>query len=237
MQLQTRSEAVSPELDLATVRAAVDFYRLQMRDHALKAVFHSPTVSKALLLEYAGLQYVDSVLWVPMLALMKDRTRNPRLRRALTENILCEAGANHTSHVTLCMQFVRSIGVVPFFGAFDRYSALANHPVEMMNAVSGMSEAQISGWALVAEAIVPDLFRMALPGFRRLPGVDLTYLEEHIVVDADEHATWMFEAAGELLAEGVCVDEILNGIHLGGRTALSVPDALYAKFLRGEYDG
>ena len=134
------------------------------------------------------------------------------------------------------MQFIKSLGISPYYGDFAHYSGLASHPVEMMNAVSGMSEAQIAGWALVAEAIVPALFQMALPAYERVEGVDLTYLREHITVDSDEHAAWMRESVAQLLSEGVSIDEILVGIHLGARTALCIPDVLFAKFLRGGYE-
>jgi len=234
-QIQNTESLSNTNSDLEFVKQTIEFYGRQMASHPLCGVLHGEHVPKALLLEYAGIQYVDSVLWVPMLALMKDRAKNPRLRKALTDNILCEAGATHTSHITLCHDFVKSAGITPFFGDFQRFSNLAHHPIEMMNAVSGMSEAQIAGWALVAEAIVPELFKMALAGFRALPNVDTKYLEEHIAVDSDEHAQWMLESVTELLAEGVALDEILSGVHLGGRTALSVPDGLYAKYLRGEY--
>lgn len=217
------------------VKLVVEEYGLQMKEHPLAKVMAAPEVSRKLLEEYAGLQYVDSILWVPMLAIMKDRAKNPRLVKALTDNILCEAGAKHTSHVTLCMNFIKSIGLTPFYGNFEYYSKLAQHPIEMMNAVSGMSEAQIAGWALVAEAVVPSLFSMTVPAYSRLPGVDMTYLNEHIQVDSDEHAQWMLESVEELVSEGTPIREILAGVHLGGRTALSIPDALYAKYLRGEY--
>lgn len=226
----------SVEKDLLDIDAEVQRYHAELRGHPLRRVFaEEEGAPSALLREFAALQYIDSVLWVPMLALMKDRVRNPRLKRALTENLLCEAGARHTSHITLCRDFIASVGVAPYFGDFREYSALATQPVELMNSVSGLSEAEIAGWILVAEAVVPSLFALALPGFAKVEGADLRYLREHIVVDADEHSSWMRESVEELLKEGVPAADILNGVRLGGRTALNVPDALYAKFLRGAY--
>lgn len=217
------------------VKHEVRRYEELLKTHPLTKVMKQGFVAKQLLQEYASLQYVDSVLWVPMLALMKDRVSHPRLKTALTENLLCEAGAKHTSHITLCRQFVESLGISPYFGNFLEYSALATHPVEMMNAVSGLDEEQIAGWILVAEAVVPALFQMALPAFERVPGADLRYLREHITVDADEHAEWMYQSVQELLSSPQSLERILQGIHLGGRTALAVPDALYAKYMRGAY--
>jgi hypothetical protein len=45
----------------------------------------------------------------------------------------------------------------------------------------------------------------------------------------------MEEAVEELLSEGGSPDEVLDGLHLSARTALSVPDALYSRVLRGAY--
>jgi hypothetical protein len=42
-------------------------------------------------------------------------------------------------------------------------------------------------------------------------------------------------AVEAMLAEGAEAGAILEGVHLSGRTALAVPDALYAKVLRGQY--
>ncbi len=214
----------------------VEFYQKQMETHPLQNVFKSQRVPLKLLKEYASLQYIDSTLWVPMLAIMKDRVSAPRISKALKDNIMCEAGVCGTSHITLCMNFIKSLGVDPFFGSTEYYSPLAIHPTEMMNAVSGMSEGQIVGWTLVAEAIVPFLFQMTLAAYKKNPKTNVLYLEEHISVDSDEHAQWMFEGAIEVATSAQAFHAILEGIHLGGRTALSVPDALYAKFLRGAYD-
>jgi pyrroloquinoline quinone (PQQ) biosynthesis protein C len=230
---QPTSHQVSPTGDLEKIQIEVARYNLQLLTHPLAEVLKNPPLD--LLKEYASIQYVDSVLWVPMLALMKDRVKNPRLKKALTDNLLCEAGANHTSHITLCKNFIESLGISPQFGDFRRYSEIASHPIEIMNSVSGLSEAEIAGWILVSEAVVPSLFSIALSGFEQYIGVDTTYLTEHIHIDADEHAQWMLDSVGELLDEGVSVKNILHGVHIGGRTALSVPDALYAKFKRGGY--
>lgn len=214
------------------MESAVDHYRQALLSHPIRALARSGELSRALTLEFAALQYVDSVLWVPMLALMKDRVRSPMLRQALRDNLLCEAGANDTSHITLCRQFIESIGVAPFYGDFHRQSELASHPVVIMNAAAGLSEGEIAGWILVAEALVPTLFESFRPALARIPGADLRYIDEHITVDAEEHSRWMKEGVARLSDEGADPDRILYGIHLGGRTALSVPDTLYAKHVR-----
>ncbi len=209
----------------------LEFYQEQMENHPMKDLIKSGKVSEDIGEEFMKLQYIDSTLWVPMLAIMKDRVNNPKLKKALTDNLLCEAGARHTSHVTLCAEFLISRGIDPYFGDLYHYSPLAKHPTEIMNSVIRMNEAQIAGWIMIAETIVPDLFKLFRPLISKI-GANLNYLDEHIVVDADEHGQWMIDSATELINSGVDEKQIIDGIHLGGRVALSVPDALYAKVLR-----
>lgn len=218
--------------DFALLEQRVNFYHDQLENHPIKSLILKDLFSKDLALEFAKLQYIDSVLWVPMLALMKDRVTNKNLHKALRANLMCEAGINHQSHITLCKEFLESIGIAPYMGDFEMLSGLAKQPVEIMNSVGGLSEAEIAGWILVAEALVPSLFRLFRPCFARMENADLKYLDEHIVVDSDEHAAWMYQAAKDLLQNGTCVRHILAGIDLGGRTALAVPDVLFAKARR-----
>lgn len=232
MQTTTLNEDLSPVLDL------LNTYIEQMRTHPLQSAFILPTTPRKLIEEFAGIQYVDSVLWVPMLAIMKDRVKNEKLYNALRDNLLCEAGANHESHIMLCQRFIKSVGISPYFGNFNEYSRLSGHPLEIMNGVSGMSEEQIAGFNLVSEAAVPYLFKMALPAFKRLEAqnaADPQYLTDHITVDADDHAEQMIRAVEDLIAHGASLGSILEGMHLAGRALLSIPDALYAKLLRGAY--
>ncbi len=223
------------EEDFAEVLALNESLLMQMKTHPLHEAFAEARPSRQLIEEFAGLQYVDSVLWVPMLAVMKDRVKNEDLYKALLDNLLCEAGAHHQSHVMLCQQFIKSIGLSPFFGNFHEYSKVATQAVELMNGVSGMSEEQIAGFNLVSEAIVPHLFKMVLPAFEKTPGCDTRYLTDHISVDADDHAAAMEKGVKSLLKNGASVGGIMEGMHLSARTALSVPDALYARHLRGVY--
>jgi pyrroloquinoline quinone (PQQ) biosynthesis protein C len=231
------SAELGAETDLKEVLLLMETLADQMRTHPLQTVFRSPTPPRSLVLEFAGIQYVDSVLWVPMLAIMKDRARHPTLVKALLDNLLCEAGANHESHVMLCQRFIKSIGISPYYGDFRQYSELAGHPIAIMNGVSGMSELQIAGFNLMSEAMVPHLFKLALPAFQAIPGADCQYLTDHISVDADDHANAMIQAVRDLLIDGASVGEIMEGMHLSARTALSIPDALYAKFLRSAETG
>lgn len=217
---------------LEKVETALVHYQEQMRQHGLGRLIAQGLAPASVGLEFMKLQYVDSTLWVPMLAIMKDRVKHPTLKKALLDNLLCEAGARHTSHVTLCAEFLISKGIDPYFGDLYHYSPLAKHPTEIMNSVIRMSEAEIAGWIMIAETIVPDLFRLVHPLLKGI-GANMHYIDEHITVDGDEHGEWMMRSIRELIQDGTSVDEILHGLHLGGRVALSVPDALYAKVLRG----
>lgn len=207
-------------------------YLIQMSNHPIKRLITQGLATEKTGEEFMKLQYIDSTLWVPMLAIMKDRVKNPTLKKALTDNLLCEAGARHTSHVTLCAEFLISRGIDPYFGDLYHYSPLAKHPTEIMNSVIRMSEGEIAGWIMIAEMIVPDFFKLMRPLLVKM-NVNMKYIDEHITVDADEHSAWMFKAAIDLIKQGTPEEEILTGIHLGGRVALSIPDALYAKVLRG----
>lgn len=228
-------ERIQPSVDATAmdqVEAALGHYQTQMARHGLGRLIEQGLVSEQIGLEFMKLQYVDSTLWVPMLAIMKDRVEHPTLKKALTDNLLCEAGARHTSHVTICAEFLKSKGVDPYFGDLYHYSPLAKHPTEIMNSVIRMSEAEIAGWIMIAETIVPHLFMLLHPLLRGI-GANMLYIDEHITVDGDEHGQWMMQSIRDLVKAGTPVEDILHGIHLGGRVALSVPDALYAKVLRG----
>ncbi len=226
---------VETESKMKNVEEALGHYQMQMRNHPFRTLIAQGLVSEEIGKEFMKLQYIDSTLWVPMLAIMKDRVRNPVLKKALTDNLLCEAGARHTSHVTHCAEFLMSKGIDPYFGDLYHYSPLAKHPTEIMNSVIRMNEAQIAGWIMIAEMIVPDLFLLMRPMLFEMKA-DLFYIDEHISVDSDEHGEWMMKGIRDLLSEGVLEQDILDGIHLGGRVALCVPDALYAKVLRGKYE-
>ncbi len=215
-----------------TIQQRLEIHADRMRRHPIGQLIREQRLPASVTREFAAIQYIDSVLWVPMLALMKDRATSPRLRRALTDNLLCEAGANHTSHITLCRQFVESLGIMPSFGNYNDHSRLATHPVEIMNSVTGLSEEEIAGWILAAESLVPVMFALFLPEFEKISGADLTYLREHINIDSDEHSQWMQEAVNELLSRAGADQGIVSGLEIGARVALSIPDALYAKAVR-----
>jgi hypothetical protein len=202
----------------------LDLYCQMMNTHPLFLLVARGDLPRPIVDEFAWLQYADSILWVPMLALMKERVRNPRLVRALTDNIACEAGVSGTSHIELARRFVASLGL-------KSAPAGTTLPDVIDNASqwTSFTEGQIAGWICAAETLVPILFSRMRPAFAAIRGCDLHYLDEHIGVDSDEHSKWMQESIEQLVAGGTSVSEILAGLDFGMREAMDVPDMLYAK--------
>lgn len=210
----------------------VQFYRLKLEQHPISDLIRAGNLPENILREFSRIQYVDSILWVPMLSLIKGKIKSPRLTRAVRENIICETGINGTPHTTLCKDFVESLGEPTFYGDTATYAPGSSFPVEVMNGMVAFSEAQIAGWLMAAETLVPIFFALFRPAFAQIKNVDMRYLDEHIAVDADEHAQWMNEAVIELLQDEECYRSILSGIDIGGRVTLSIPDLLYSKAMR-----
>src|SRR5689334_18222050 len=92
--------------------ARLEQYRADFAQHPLFAAARAGDLPPSLLREFAFHQYADSILWIPMLALMKSKAvRSARLRRAIEDNIACEAGLGATSHVQLAADLMRSLGL------------------------------------------------------------------------------------------------------------------------------
>ena len=169
---------------------------------------------------------MDSILWVPMLALMKERATSPLLRSAIRDNLACEAGIEGISHVELARQFVRSLGIssAPAEGA-------ASNPIEAVSHWTRFSEPRIGGWLLVVETLVPVLFRAVRGCFASLPGADLRYLDEHVDIDANVHAQRLEEALAQVVEDPAAFPEAVQGVDFGAREVFCAPDALYTKSL------
>ena len=210
---------------------AVHAYAEKLATHPIAELCRRGEVPRRELDEFVRAQYADSTRWVPMLSQMKDVVTEPRLVKALIENIECETGCYGMAHTTLAKNFAESIGVSPSFVDTRGFAPIAVHGMEIMNAIASMSEPMICGWLMVAEALVPVLFQVFRPAFERMPSADLEYFDEHIRVDSDEHAEWMAEAAEALLTRSDCYAELMLGIDIGARVTFSVPDAVYARTL------
>jgi hypothetical protein len=212
-------------MHIRSILDRVEFYAGLLVHHPLLERARANALPREVLVEFAQLQYADSILWIPMLSLMKARAQSPRLVAAIDHNIADEAGRTSASHVELARTFVRSLGVADF-----ATGGLAPDVVEMVSHWSRLPEPALAGWLLAAERLVPIMFGAMRPCYAGL-GASLRYLDEHIAVDEAAHARWMEEAVDELLGAGVGSDEVLHGVDIGAREVFNVPDVLYAKTL------
>jgi hypothetical protein len=186
---------------------------------------------------FALAQYRDSDVWLGWFIKMMDMVKNPVLKAALAHNFLDEAGAVNgrigggTSHMTLCLRFIRSLGLEP--GSAAMAQTISSHGEALIQLIPSMSEAEIAGWVLGTEELVPALFALFLPHFERLGGVDTEYLTTHIQVDVGDHAIEIRKGCESILAtKPESEDDMLFGIHLAGRFTFAVPDmirVLYTK--------
>lgn len=226
------SEAPNAQQLIAAIDKEIASYAERLKNHPIKSLLVEGSVPRNVLQEFAATQYRECLLWVPMLALMKDHAQHKRLRRALRANMLCEAGASATSHVELCRRFVESMGIKTNSKEFYGLGANLAITFEEFGYITTIGEAETAGWILVAEELTAVSFALFLNGFQQIPGVDLQYLTEHVTVDCDEHAKWMREGVEEILSHNPAdFDEIMTGIHAGAHAVLRIPDVLYAKAL------
>lgn len=200
-------------------------HEAMLRAHPFLELARNAMLPREILEEFAYLQYVDSILWVPMLSLMKERARSERLTRAIRDNIACETGMSGTSHIEMARMFIRSLGL-DVVGAGQNPDVVAT-----VSQWTTFGEAVVAGWLYAAEHLVPLLFGAMRPGFAAIPGADLRYLDEHIAVDSDDHSRWMREAIAEIIQDDPTHPDVLLGIDLGSREVLDVPDVLYSKTL------
>jgi hypothetical protein len=206
-------------------------YCAQFAEHPLFLAARDNQIPLPLLHEFAFYQYSDSILWIPMLALMKSKAvRSPRLRRAIEENMCCEAGLGTTAHVQLAGNLLRSLGIFSV-EAFPTGIYAESASLWLSSDFAEFTEPETAGWLLVAETLVPIMFAKMKVCFDRLDGCDTTYFAEHITVDTDEHSAWMAEAVEEVvdLYGPAGVADIMAGMEDARRETLEVPDQLYEK--------
>lgn len=201
--------------------------RAQLASHPFFAAHELPTHT---LHEFAFHQYSDSILWIPMLAQMKGKAlRSTRLRKAIEDNIAHEAGLGGTSHVTLAVELMRSLGIRTL-EPFPTHTFARSATLWLSDEFVDEAEPATAGWLLVAETLVPDMFAAIEPAFARI-GANTRYFREHVAVDADEHAQWMTESVEEIveLYGPGCVGAILAGMADAFAETLEVPDALWRR--------
>lgn len=205
--------------------ATLDRYRTALREHPLLVAARDGQIERETLLHFAYYQYADSITWIPMLAQMKHKAlRSRRLRSAIEDNIGHEAGIGGYSHVQLAVELMRSLGV----------RSLEPYPTEALgktaalwlsDGFAAMTEPAVAGWLYVAETLVPEMFAI----MRRCFAADARYFDEHIHIDADEHAQWMREAIDDVIAiyGPTCVPEILAGMADAWEETCEDPDELW----------
>lgn len=205
-------------------------YREQLVAHPLLTAARAGELSRETLHELAFHQYSDSILWIPMLAQMRSLARRSRrLQRAIADNIGHEAGLAGTSHVTLAVALVRSLGIHRL-DEFPTQTFEKSATLWLSDEFVSMTEPELAGWLLAAETLVPVMFAEVAPCFVAL-GADTRYFSEHVEVDTDEHAAWMVESVEDVidLYGAACAPEIVAGMADAWQETREVPDALWRR--------
>ncbi|HSO38625.1 MAG TPA: iron-containing redox enzyme family protein [Labilithrix sp.] len=200
----------------------------ELAQHPMLTAAREGELTAETLRDFAFHQLSDSILWIPMLAQMKSKAvRSRRLRRAIEDNIAHEAGLGGVSHVTLAVALMRSLGVRDL-GRFPTVTFEESASLWVSDDFASFGEAEVAGFLLCAETLVPRLFAAMLPAFERL-GCDTRYFVEHVAIDGDEHSTWMAEAVLDVANEygPSCVAELSAGLEDAWQEVREVPDGLW----------
>lgn len=205
-------------------------YRTRFLAHPFMRAAKQAFLPLPILQTFAFHQYSDSILWVPMLSLMKSRIRSPRLLRAVSENIEHETGLKGASHIDLARQMMRSLNLTdlkPF--PSETFAEAAQFWISKEFTAANFGEAEIAGWLMVAETLVPMMFEAVLPSFERLVGCQTRYFSEHVSVDGDEHSKWMRESVQEILENGdaTVAERIIAGMKDAYEEAIEIPNQLW----------
>jgi pyrroloquinoline quinone (PQQ) biosynthesis protein C len=206
-------------------------YREQLARHPLMEAARTGQLSTEILLELAFYQYSDSILWIPMLAQMKElAVRSKRLRTAIEDNIGHEAGLGGTSHVMLAVTMMRSLGVRELT-AFPTTTFANSATLWLSDGFAQQPEPEVAGWLLVAESLVPQMFAEVAPCYARIAGCDTRYFTQHVAVDNDEHAQWMSEAVADVMQiYGPSAREVvIAGMTDAWQETIEVPDSLWRR--------
>jgi pyrroloquinoline quinone (PQQ) biosynthesis protein C len=213
------------------IHVLLEHFRSVLAEHPLLVAARNGWLDTLTLHELAYYQYSDSITWIPMLAQMKGKAlKSGRLRKAIEDNIGHEAGLGGTSHVTLAVSLMRSLGIDRVDG-FPT-TTLTKEANEWLSAeFAAATEPRIAGWLLTAESLVPLMFATVKPCYDKIAGCDTTYFSEHVAVDADEHAEWMAEAVDEVveLYGPRCVPDVIAGMTIAWHETLDAPDALWSR--------
>ena len=231
---KTYKDDFTEPIDATTLQPVFDLlhtYHTELARHPLMEAARKHELSTEILLELAFYQYSDSILWIPMLAQMKElAARSRRLRAAIEDNIAHEAGLGGTSHVTLAAAMMRSLGVRTL-DAFPTSTFAKSATLWLTDAFATQAEPEIAGWLLVAESLVPQLFAAVAPCYEQLPSCDVRYFTQHVTVDTDEHARWMREAVAEVVQiyGAPSVELVVAGMTDAWQETIEIPDVLWRR--------
>jgi pyrroloquinoline quinone (PQQ) biosynthesis protein C len=206
-------------------------YRSELARHPLLEAARKRELSTEILLELAFHQYSDSILWIPMLALMKEMAvRSHRLRAAIEDNISHEAGLGSVSHVQLAVTMMRSLGIRTL-DAFPTETFARSAKLWLSDEFTRQPEPEVAGWLLVAESLVPQMFAEVAPCYAAIDGCDTRYFTQHVAVDNDEHARWMTESVADVLQiYGLeSRDVVMAGMTDAWLETREVPDTLWRR--------
>lgn len=210
----------------------LDLYREEFFAHPFfQSARSSEPLPLSTLRTFASYQFADSLLWIPMLALLRSKvTRSEVLQRSIEKNIACEAGLGSVSHVALCARMMRSLGAnaeSTWTHRADMYEWATKE--WLSDEFASLTEPGVAGWLLVAESLVPVMFERMLPCFAGLPGCDTTYFLEHIDVDESEHSEWMAQSVRDVMqlyGPEHALPQVLQGMSASWEQVLEVPSML-----------
>jgi len=158
--------------------------------------------------------YADGLWWVAMLRKMHKGATNKRFIQALADNIACETGTDGgTAHTQLMEDFAATINLEIDTDDPVYMTALKRAEKET-SLLTDSSEAKRAGFMYGTEELFSFFLKLIRPATLRLfPNADMTYIDEHIEVDSNEHAIWMLESVGQIMEiNPELFDEILSGI-------------------------
>ena len=192
------------------IHQAVSYYQTKLANHPIRPFCEKGLLSRSLVEDFARIQYVDSTLWVAMLSLARGRVSNPKLSEAIRKNIFVRWELRRPAcypRAGVCQKPRNSSGVRRLPGLCSSHRTFRkSHECFRSGRETGSFRVG-SG----RQTLVPTLFSMFRPAFQHHAGADLRYLDEHITIDADEHAQWMLEAAVEVSETEAGFKEIIHG--------------------------
>lgn len=231
--LTERNSSVVRARNLKLIEQHIAFYAEEIEMHPVGRLLAEGKLSGAVLRECAGLLFRTSVLWMPLLSLLKDRVRNENLKKFLLDYLLRESGAQGTSNVELCSRLLRTVEA-----SFSSPSAIS---VDLPSAslddvvfVAQLEEPELIGWLLAAGSLTPVTHKLLLEGFRQLEEIDCSFLEEHVNAHNEDQSQSMNEAITTFLEQEKGIERILAGIQIAARTELALLDSIFAKNLRSK---